>query len=94
MLRFMLYMPNRDELTFFMRPSFTKAMKDAKAWLQMASDPYEGLCGETRAHLYIANGNKFEYIRTLWVQWDDVHNCEIDQYEHLNPDDMFKGCLL
>lgn len=31
MLRFMLYMPNRQELNFFSRPSYTKAIKDAKA---------------------------------------------------------------
>lgn len=89
MLRFMLAFPNADELWMFTRISFNSAFKDSKRWLQMAADPdYQG---ETRAHLFILNDDHLEYVRTLWVQCEDVKQEEIERYLRMNVIRLFEG---
>lgn len=90
MLRFMLVKPNADELCFFSRVSFKQAFRFAKRDLQWSSDPE--FLGETRAHLYIACGDHFRYVRTLWIQADDIPAGEIERFSSLDPVKMFAGC--
>lgn len=88
-MRFMLAFPNADELMMFTRVSFKSAFRDSKRWLQMAADPaYQG---ETRAHLFILNDDHLEYVRTLWVQYEDVKQDEIEQYLRMNAIRLFEG---
>lgn len=83
-MRFMLAFPNADELMMF-----KSAFRDSKRWLQMAADPaYQG---ETRAHLFILNDDHLEYVRTLWIQHEDVKQDEIEQYLRMNAIRLFEG---
>ena len=55
----------------------------------MAADP--ACQGETRAHLFILNDDHLEYVRTLWVQHEDVKQEEIEQYLRMNAVRLFEG---
>lgn len=88
-MRFMLAFPNADELIMFNRVSYKSAFIDSKRWLKLVADPeYQG---ETRAHLFIVNGDHFVYVRTLWVQKEDVKREEIDKYLRMNAVGLFEG---
>ena len=84
MLKFMLVSPNADEIVQFKTVSWTRANRKAKEILQVNADPE--FYGETRAHLYIANGSVWQFVKTLWIQFANVQPDEIERYAHISTE--------